>query len=78
MMMKIRMSDAVSFVKQVLGQDYKPPAGYTWWDVFWALTKRKRYPKHPQAEQLKSLGLKIPNMTGRNISPYTTRVVINQ
>lgn len=75
----LRYSDVVTFCKTALGEKYAPPAGYTWWDTFWALTKRRKWPKHPQANVLKALGLNLPfNRAGKNISPFTTKITINQ
>ncbi len=76
---KLRYSDVVTFCQKALGEKYSPPAGYTWWDTFWALTKRRKYPAHPQADTFKAFGLALPyDRMGKNISPFTTKITINQ
>lgn len=76
---KLRYSDMVKFCKKALGKEFKPAAGYTWNDVFLALTKRKKWPKHPKQRLLKQLGLNLPyELAGRNISPFNTKIIFNQ
>lgn len=49
----------------------KPAEGYTWNDLWWSFAKGKRFPRHPQTDLYRKLGLQPPDVSGLKISKYS-------
>lgn len=72
----IRYSEMVKFCKSALGEDYNPPSGYDWIDVWWAITKRKKYPPHK--DKLVREVAEQSQRTGFNIAPFSTVISMGE